>query len=114
MRPSVNCRSVFKTNNQWRMQDFPEGGAPTPKSTIILQIFCRKLHENEKIWTPGRHVPGPLPPPPPHQIRQLQQYCFINKLAQKSPAEKMVNSIQLIFHPEKLRKVEQNESNITF
>ena len=34
------------------------GGAPTPKSAIIFQFFCRKLHENERIWTPGGHVPG--------------------------------------------------------
>ena len=39
--------------NQWRIQDFPEGAAPTPKSAIIFQIFCRKLHENERIWTRG-------------------------------------------------------------
>ena len=38
---------------QWQIQDFPKGGAPTPKSTIIFQFFCQKLHENERIWTPG-------------------------------------------------------------
>ena len=32
---------------QWWIQDFPEEGAPTPKTAIILQ-----LHENERIWTP--------------------------------------------------------------
>ena len=32
---------------------FSEGGAPTPKSAIIFQIFCRKLHENETIWSRG-------------------------------------------------------------
>ena len=35
---------------------------------IILQIFCRKLHENERIWTPRAVacVPGaPLDPPLP-------------------------------------------------
>ena len=32
-------------------------GAPTPQVGVILQIFCRKLHENEGIWTPG-DVPG--------------------------------------------------------
>ena len=45
---------------QWRIQDFPEEGAPTPKSAIILQFFCQKPHENERIWTPrgGARVPG--------------------------------------------------------
>ena len=44
--------------NQWRIQDFPEEGAPTPKTAIILQFLCQKLHENERIRTPGGHVPG--------------------------------------------------------
>ena len=39
--------------SQWRIQDFPQGGAPTAKSAIIFQFFCRKLHENERIWNPG-------------------------------------------------------------
>ena len=35
------------------------GGAPTPKSAIIFQFCPRKLHENERIWTPGgARVPG--------------------------------------------------------
>ena len=37
---------------------FSPGGAPTPKSSIIFQFFCRKLHENERIWTPRGGVPG--------------------------------------------------------
>ena len=51
---------------QWRIQDFPQGGAPTPKSAIIFQFFPRKLHENERIWTPGggtRPWHPPLDPP---------------------------------------------------
>ena len=48
-------------STQWRIQDFPEEGAPTPKSAITLHIFCRKLHENERIWTP-------LDPPMQHNV----------------------------------------------
>ena len=51
---------------QWRIQDFPQGGAPTPKSAIIFQFYPRKLHENERIWTPGggaRPWRPPLDPP---------------------------------------------------
>ena len=49
--------------SQWRIQDFPQGGAPTPKRAIIFQFFSRKLHENEGIWTPGGggRVPGAAP-----------------------------------------------------
>ena len=39
---------LLGAKQQWRIQDFPEGGAPTPKSVIIFQLFCRKLHENVK------------------------------------------------------------------
>ena len=41
---------------------FSPGGAPTPKSAIIFQIFCRKLHENERIWTPGGGRASLAPP----------------------------------------------------
>ena len=61
---------VIANNNklQWRIQDFPQGGAPTPKFAIIFQIFaesCMKIYENERIFTRGGHaslVP-PLDPP---------------------------------------------------
>ena len=38
---------------QWRIQDFPEEGALTPKGggapTYYLANFCQKMHENEEI-----------------------------------------------------------------
>ena len=37
---------------QWRIQDFPRGGANSQKC-YYFSIFCQKLHENERIWTPG-------------------------------------------------------------
>ena len=44
--------SYSEQTTQWRIQEFPEGERGTnSESGIILQIFCRKLHENEKIWT---------------------------------------------------------------
>ena len=41
----------------------PGGGAPTPKVGVLIYYFCRKLHENERIWTPrgGARVPGAPP-----------------------------------------------------
>ena len=35
--------------NQWRIQDFSEVGAPT----YDFAKFSQKLHEIERIWTPG-------------------------------------------------------------
>ena len=35
-------------SGQWRIQDFPQGGAPTPKSAIIFHFFaenCMKMKE---------------------------------------------------------------------
>ena len=57
---------------QWRIQDFPRGGgAPTPKLGVLIYYFCRKLHENERIWTPR----GGARPWRPPWIRQ----CLVPK-----------------------------------
>ena len=47
---------------------FPGGGAPTPKVGVLIYYFCRKLHENERIWTPR----GGARPWRPPWIRQWQ------------------------------------------
>ena len=52
---------------QWRIQDFPEEGALTPKGgapTYYLANFSRKLHENEENFGPeggGERVPRAPP-----------------------------------------------------
>ena len=51
---------------QWRIQDFPRGGANS-QNCYYFSHFCRKLHENERIWTPRGDArpwrPPPLDPP---------------------------------------------------
>ena len=46
-------------------------GVPTPKVGVLTYyfafFFCRKLHENEKIWTRGGGGCGSLEPPWIHQ-----------------------------------------------
>ena len=59
---------AFPHPSQWRIQDFPEEGALTPKGvgpTYYLAIFSRKLHENEEILGRGGARPShpPLDPP---------------------------------------------------
>ena len=54
---------------QWRIQDFPEEGAPTPGGapTYNFAKISRKLHEIERIWMPGGGGGGggaSLTPPP--------------------------------------------------
>ena len=56
---------VFPSNGrlQWRIQDFPEGGAWTLQGGREHAKFSRKLHEIERIWTP-RGGRASLTPPP--------------------------------------------------
>ena len=51
--------TVAVTNKleQWQIKDFP-GWAQTPKVCVLN--FCRKLHENERIWTLGVRPWHPL------------------------------------------------------
>ena len=78
-------RSVlfFKINvhNQWRIQDFPEEGAPTPRGgapTYDFTKFSQKLHEIERIWAPGGHasLAPPLDPPLITVTKWHPQYNF--------------------------------------
>ena len=52
--------------SQWRIQDFPQGGAPTPKSAIIFQIFAENCMKMKEFGPPGggaRPWRPPLDPP---------------------------------------------------
>ena len=58
-----NKFQVCKTSLQWRIQDFPQGGAPTPKIAIIFQIFAENCMKMKEFGPPGARVPGaPLRP----------------------------------------------------
>ena len=63
------------------IQDFPEGAPPTKVGVLtyyFAKIFCRKLHENERIWTPRGADPW-CPPPP-----VICQWLSINTLRQEN------------------------------
>ena len=53
---------LFITTDQWRIQDFPEGGAWTLQGGREHAKFSRKLHEIERIWTPRGGVRPSRPP----------------------------------------------------
>ena len=60
----VGSRLFYEINMHKSVADlgFSPGGAPTPKVGVLIYYFCRKLHENERIWTPGgARVPGAPP-----------------------------------------------------
>ena len=47
-------RQTNQSQKQWRIQDFPEVGAPTlGGATYDFAKFSQKLHEIERIWTRG-------------------------------------------------------------
>ena len=46
---------------QWRIQDFPQGGAPTPKIAIIFQMFAENCMKMKEFGPGGGRVPGASP-----------------------------------------------------
>ena len=60
----VSKNDVLHNNErlQWRIQDFPVEGEPTPRGgapTYDFAKFSQKLHEIKRIWASG----APLMPP---------------------------------------------------
>ena len=57
---------IIPLGMQWRIQDFPQGGAPTPKSAIIFQFFAENCMKMKEFGPPGggaRPWRPPLDPP---------------------------------------------------
>ena len=56
------CRSKSSSlggDHQWRIQDFSQGGAPTPKIAIIFQIFAKNCMKMKEFGPPGgARAPG--------------------------------------------------------
>ena len=47
---------------QWRIQDFPQGGAPTLKIAFIFQNFAENCMKMKEFGPPGgAHIPGAPP-----------------------------------------------------
>ena len=59
---------------QWRIQDFPQGGAPTPKIAIIFQIFAKNCMKMKEFGPPGGRAS--LAPP----LRSANDYYLCAKL----------------------------------
>ena len=77
---SINCyhHKQQESIRQWRIQDFPEEGMPTPKggggaNLLFGQFFFRKVHRNEDILGQkgaGAYLVLPLDPP------LIRHHCF--------------------------------------
>ena len=63
MAVAYNHGAMWIANIQWQIQGFSDGRANLERRMlIILQKFCWKLHESEKIGH-APLVPHPLDPP---------------------------------------------------
>ena len=62
---------------QWRIQDFPQGGAPTPKIAIIFHIFAENCMKMKEFGPPGGGA-HPWRPPldPPMQLTPMYLYMY--------------------------------------
>ena len=50
---SIYMIAIHISSDQWRIQDFPQGGAPTPKIAIIFQIFVENCMKMKEFGPPG-------------------------------------------------------------
>ena len=65
-------KKIEQLQYQWRIQDFPQGGAPTPKIDIIFQFFAENCMKMKEFGPPGgARVPGAPP-------RSANEYCKNN------------------------------------
>ena len=55
----------IEIRQQWRIQDFPQGGAPTPKIAIIFRIFAENCMKMKEFGPQGGRasLAPPLDPP---------------------------------------------------
>ena len=60
IQESQFCQFCF--SYQWRIRDFPQGGAPTPKNAIIFHFFAENCMKMKEFGPPGgARVPGAPP-----------------------------------------------------
>ena len=60
-------------SNKWRIQDFAQVGAATPKIRIIFQTFVKNYMKMKKMGPPGAGHTSLVPPP---WISQCKLFCF--------------------------------------
>ena len=68
--PSNSWRTLNVWQRQWRIQDFPQGGALTPKIAIIFQIFAKNCMKMKELGPPGGRPWRPPLDPPMKGIKQ--------------------------------------------
>ena len=67
----ATCTILYSV--QWRIQDFPQGGAPTPKIAIIFHFFAENCMKMKEFGLPGgARVPGAPP--------WIRQWCHSTEM----------------------------------
>ena len=74
-------QGYFFTRVQWRIQDFPQGGAPTPKIAIIFHIFAENCMKMKEFGPPG----GGARPWRPPWIHQCVSVILLGGVARPTP-----------------------------
>ena len=54
LTPHPSAKSWIRHRCQWRIQDFPQGGALPPKIAIIFQIFAKNCMKMKEFGPRGR------------------------------------------------------------
>ena len=66
--------------NQWRIQDFPRGGAPTPKNAIIFQLFAENCMKMNEFGPPGGGARPWRPPLDPPMLIPMPLYLVLKEI----------------------------------
>ena len=51
-------QAIIASNEQWRIQNFPEGDAPTPKILLFCKYFAENCMKMKEFGPPGTGAPG--------------------------------------------------------
>ena len=87
---------AFLESTQWRIQDFLRGGANSQKC-YYFSIFCQKLHENERIWTPrGGARPWRPPPLDPPMVQNFMQIVFTYLPNCLGPSDEIIFALRIV------------------
>ena len=71
---------------QWRIQDFPEGGAPIPKLGLFCKFFAENCMKMKEFGPPGGRASLAPPLDPPMCTIQLESVSCIS-------SHKFLNSV---------------------
>ena len=73
---SVERVQIEKYTVQWRIQDFPNWGTPTPKLGLFCESFAKNYMKMKELGPWGASLVPPTPPPPPLGSANAESILF--------------------------------------